>query len=68
MPQRMGGREVKANPGPAQLPMRQRALQDGKTDQMGLARHRARTLWGLLTSTAATIGAHVLVRTCLAGQ
>jgi hypothetical protein len=48
--------------------MRQRALQDGKTDQMGLARYRARTLRGLLTSTAATIAAHMLMRTRLAGQ
>jgi hypothetical protein len=34
----MGGREVKTNPGLTQLPMRQRALQDSKTDQVGLAR------------------------------
>jgi hypothetical protein len=36
------------------------------TDQMGLARHGARTFWGLLTHTAATIAAHTLLRVCLA--
>jgi hypothetical protein len=37
------------------------------TDQMGLTRHEAHTFWGLLTRTAATIAAHTLLRTCLAG-
>jgi hypothetical protein len=36
------------------------------TDLMGLAWHRAHTFWGLLTRTAATIGAHTLQRVCLA--
>jgi hypothetical protein len=36
------------------------------TDQMELARHGARTFWGLLTRTAATIAAHTLMRVCLA--
>ena len=35
------------------------------TDQMELARHGARTFWGLLTRTAATIAAHTLKLTCL---
>jgi hypothetical protein len=35
------------------------------TEQMGLARHGARTFWGLLTRTAATIAAHTLMRVCL---
>jgi hypothetical protein len=34
------------------------------TDQMELARHGARTFWGLLTRTAATIAAHTLKLTC----
>lgn len=38
------------------------------TDQMELARHGARTFWGLLTRTAAAIAAHTLMRVCLAGQ
>ena len=33
---------------------------------MGLARHGARTFWGLLTRTAAIIAAHTLLRVCLA--
>jgi hypothetical protein len=37
------------------------------TEQMGLARHGAHTFWGLLTRTAATIAAHTLIRTYLAG-
>ena len=37
------------------------------TDQMELARHGAHTFWGLLTRTAATIAAHTILRTCLAG-
>lgn len=37
------------------------------TDQMELARHGARTFWGLLTRTAATIAAHTIMRACLAG-
>src|ERR1700678_2873998 len=37
------------------------------TDQMELARHGAHTFWGLLTLTAATIAAHTILRTCLAG-
>ena len=32
------------------------------TDQLGLARHRATTFWGLLTRTAASILAHTLLR------
>lgn len=32
------------------------------TDALGLARHRAKTFWGLLTRTAATILAHTLIR------
>jgi hypothetical protein len=32
------------------------------TDTLGLARHRARTPWGLLTRCAATILAHTLIR------
>ena len=32
------------------------------TEQLGLARHRATTFWGLLTRTAATILAHTLLR------
>jgi hypothetical protein len=35
------------------------------TDRMELARHGARTFWGLLTRTAATIAAHTLLRVCL---
>jgi Transposase DDE domain len=35
------------------------------TDLIGLARHGARTFWGLLTRTAATIAAHTLLRVCL---
>jgi hypothetical protein len=38
------------------------------TDQMELARHGAHTFWGLLTRTAATIAAHTILRTCLAGS
>jgi hypothetical protein len=36
------------------------------TDQTELARHGARTFWGLLTRTAAIIAAHTLMRVCLA--
>ena len=36
------------------------------TGQMELARHGARSFWGLLTRTAATIAAHTLLRACLA--
>ncbi len=32
------------------------------TDALGLVRHRAKTSWGLLTRTAATILAHTLIR------
>ena len=32
------------------------------TDSLGLARHRAKTFWGLLTRTAASILAHTLIR------
>ena len=32
------------------------------TDSLGLARHRTKTFWGLLTRTAATILAHTLLR------
>jgi hypothetical protein len=32
------------------------------TDTLGLARHRAKTFWGLLTRTAATLFAHTLLR------
>jgi DDE family transposase len=32
------------------------------TEHLGLARHRAKTLWGLLTRAAATILAHTLLR------
>lgn len=32
------------------------------TDALGLARHRTKTFWGLLTRTAATILAHTLLR------
>ncbi len=35
------------------------------TDRMELARHGAHTFWGLLTSTAATIAAHALLRASL---
>src|SRR5262249_19880115 len=35
------------------------------TGRMDLARHGARTFWGLLTRTAATIAAHTLMRLCL---
>jgi Transposase DDE domain len=35
------------------------------TVHMELARHGARTFWGLLTRTAATIAAHTLLRVCL---
>jgi hypothetical protein len=31
------------------------------TEQLGLARHRARTFWGLLTRTTATLTAHTLL-------
>jgi hypothetical protein len=31
------------------------------TEQLGLARHRAHTFWGLLTRTAATVCAHTLL-------
>ncbi len=37
------------------------------TEKMELARHSAHSFWGLLTRTAATIAAHTLLRTCLAG-
>jgi hypothetical protein len=37
------------------------------TDRMELARHGAHSFWGLLTRTAATIAAHTLLLTCLAG-
>ena len=37
------------------------------TGQMDLARHGAHTFWGLLARTAATIAAHTLKLTCLAG-
>ena len=36
------------------------------TNLMELARHGARTFWGLLTRTAVAIAAHTLLRTCLA--
>jgi hypothetical protein len=36
------------------------------TDLMELARHGARSFWGLLTRTAATIAAHTLLRICIA--
>ncbi len=36
------------------------------TDQMELARHGARTFYGLLTRTAAVIAAHTFMRVCLA--
>jgi hypothetical protein len=32
------------------------------TEALGLARHRAKTLWGLLARAAATILAHTLLR------
>ena len=32
------------------------------TEHLGLARHRAKTVWGLLTRTAATILAHTILR------
>jgi hypothetical protein len=35
------------------------------TEALGLARHRAKTVWGLLTRTAATILAHTLLRLAL---
>jgi len=35
------------------------------TEQLGLAEHRARRVWGLLTRTAATILAHTLLRLAL---
>jgi hypothetical protein len=35
------------------------------TDRMDLARHGARSFWGLLTRTAATIAAHTLLLVCL---
>ena len=38
------------------------------TEQMALTRHGARTFWGLLTRTAATIAAHTLMRVCLAAE
>jgi hypothetical protein len=38
------------------------------TDRMELARHGARTFWGLLTRTAATIAAHTLLRVCLSHE
>jgi hypothetical protein len=37
------------------------------TDMMELARHGARTFWGPLTRTAATIAAHALLSLCLTG-
>jgi len=37
------------------------------TDRMELARHGARSFWGLITRTAATIAAHTLLLTCLTG-
>jgi hypothetical protein len=36
------------------------------TEHLGLARHRAKTFWGLLARTAATILAHTLLRLGLA--
>jgi hypothetical protein len=36
------------------------------TERLGLARHRAKTVWGLLTRAAATILAHTLLRLRLA--
>jgi Transposase DDE domain len=38
------------------------------TDRMELARHGARTFWGLLTRTAATLAAHTLLRVCLSHE
>jgi hypothetical protein len=38
------------------------------TGQMELARHGARTFWGLLTRTAVIIAAHTLMRVCLVSQ
>ena len=35
------------------------------TEGLGLARHRAKTVWGLLTRAAATILAHTLLRLAL---
>ena len=32
------------------------------TDRLGLARHGAKTFWGLLTRAAATLLAHTLAR------
>jgi hypothetical protein len=32
------------------------------TERLGLARHGAHTIWGLLTRTAATILAHTILR------
>jgi hypothetical protein len=36
------------------------------TEHLGLARHRAKTVWGLLTRTAATVLAHTMLRLKLA--
>jgi hypothetical protein len=49
----------------AQLPNRIETSFSEITDRMELARHGARTFWGLLTRTAATIAAHTLLRVCL---
>jgi hypothetical protein len=38
------------------------------TDRMELARHGACTFWGLLTRTAATIAARILLRVCLSHE
>ena len=38
---------------------------DEITDRMELARHAARTFWGLLTRTATTIAAHTALLTGL---
>jgi hypothetical protein len=36
------------------------------TEQLGLARHGAKTFWGLLARTAATMLAHTMLRLSLA--
>ncbi|WP_158852263.1 transposase [Saccharothrix deserti] len=38
------------------------------TEHLGLARHKAKTFWSLLTRTAATLAAHTLLRLNLLEQ
>ena len=65
-----GRAERRALPRPPGAPSRARATGSRRprascTEGLGLARHRAETVWGLLTRAAATILAHTLLRLAL---